>query len=215
MIDTVLKFLKSSMISLLVSLSIFVIHTQLESHEKNDKSHYFETSKNLLIKGLSEKQSFVFLKNLTSIGPRLTGSPQAAAAVEQMHQLMKDIGLENVHLEPVTVNRWVRGAPEEASLSSSIIGFHPLSIKAIGGSIATPKSGISGQVLEVLSFEELQKSKEKAKGKIVFFNRPMDPTLLNTFTAYGSAANQRVQGAVEAARVGRCGRTRAFTDNTD
>jgi hypothetical protein len=30
----------------------------------------------------------------------------------------------------------------------------------------------------------------------------MDPTLLNTFTAYGRAANQRVQGAVEAARVG-------------
>jgi hypothetical protein len=43
---------------------------------------------------------------------------------------------------------------------------------------------------------------DRARGKIVFFNRPMDPGVLNTFEAYGGAVDQRSRGAVEAARVG-------------
>ena len=42
----------------------------------------------------------------------------------------------------------------------------------------------------------------KAKGKIVFFNQPMDPTLINTFQAYGGANGQRGSGAAEAAKYG-------------
>ena len=36
----------------------------------------------------------------------------------------------------------------------------------------------------------------------MFFNRPMDPTLLNTFAGYGGAVDQRAGGAIEAARYG-------------
>ena len=37
---------------------------------------------------------------------------------------------------------------------------------------------------------------ERARGAIVFFNRPMAPTAVDAFSAYGAAAPQRTQGAV-------------------
>ena len=43
---------------------------------------------------------------------------------------------------------------------------------------------------------------EKIKGKIVFYNRPMDPTIINTFQAYGQTVNQRTQGAKYAEKYG-------------
>jgi Zn-dependent M28 family amino/carboxypeptidase len=59
-----------------------------------------------------------------------------------------------------------------------------------------------GEVVEVRSFEELRTLGAAAKGKIVFFNRPMDRAQINTFAAYGGAVDQRGRGAIEAARVG-------------
>ena len=43
---------------------------------------------------------------------------------------------------------------------------------------------------------------EEAEGKIVFFNRPMDPVLINTGAAYGGAYDQRGKGASKAAEYG-------------
>src|SRR5262245_56763027 len=53
-----------------------------------------------------------FLSN--NIGPRLSGSPQAAAAVSYVEKQMQELGAD-VRLEPVTVRHWVRGQ-EEAQL---------------------------------------------------------------------------------------------------
>ncbi len=171
-------------------------------HEQPGKPPYLDIAEKILKKGLREEGAYAILKKITGVGSRLTASPQAAAAVDLMHQEMKDLGFNDVHLEPTLVQRWVRGAKEEAKLISSRYGSVPLSICAIGGSIGTPENGISAQALEVHSFEELQKIKDEARGKIVFFNRPMDPTILETFLAYRIAADQRVTGAVEAAKAG-------------
>jgi carboxypeptidase Q len=180
--------------SLIFSLSLSCTKTQ-------EDGPYLETAERILKKGLQEQEAYSLLKDLTAIGPRLTGSSQAAKAVEYTHRKMLGLGLENVHLETITVPHWVRGANEEGILLSSRLGSHPLSVCAIGGSISTPENGISAQVVEVRSFEELRQLGEKARGKIVFFNRPMDPSLLNTFGSYGQAADQRVRGAVEAAKA--------------
>ena len=57
-----------------------------------------------------------------------------------------------------------------------------------------------------ICFEELKSlGKEKIAGKIVFFNRPMDPTQISTGSAYGGAVNQRGRGATEAAKYGAIG----------
>ena len=98
---------------------------------------------------------------------------------------MKSHGVDNVHREPVDVPHWVRGDIEKASIIRSSQGHTiPIAICALGGSIATPPKGLVADVVEVRSFEELKALGEKAKGKIVFFNRPMDPTQLQTRDAY-------------------------------
>jgi hypothetical protein len=193
---------KSIYIIFLILFLFFPFSSLLKAYGQTEKPPYLEVAEKILKKGLREGYAFTILEKLTSRGPRLTASPQAAAAVELMRQEMEDLGFDRVRLEPTIVERWVRGAKEEAKLVSSPFGSVPLAICAIGGSIATLETGISAQVLEVHSFEELQKIKDKAEGKIVFFNRPMDPTFLDTFSAYGKAADQRVKGAVEAAKAG-------------
>lgn len=172
------------------------------AQEKPKTLPYQDIAQELAARGLQKQQAFSFLKRLTAIGPRLTGSPQAEEAVELARQIMEEIMLENIHLESTQVNRWVRGEKEEAELISSTTGTSHLSICAIGGSISTPEGGITAEVVEVHTFKQLRNIGAKARGKIVFFNRPMDPALVDTFHAYGNAADQRVQGAAEAAKAG-------------
>ena len=114
---------------------------------------YIDIANRLLKKGLTELGAFHYLEQLTSLGPRLTGSPEAAAAVELMQQKMLDLDLDNVHLEPTKVCHWIRGEKEEAFIVSSSFGTIPVDIAAIGGSISTPKKGITGSIIEIVSFE--------------------------------------------------------------
>lgn len=167
------------------------------------ESDYGEVAERIRKAGLKEEGAFEFLRRITGVGPRLTGSPEAAAAVDLARAMMAELGLDEVHLEPVTVNRWVRGEREEARIiGSATTGPVPLTVCALGGSMGTPESGITAPVVEVGSLEELDRLGPLVKGKIVFFNRPMDRTQTEPFAAYGGAADQRVRGAVEAARHG-------------
>ena len=80
--------------------------------------------------------------------------------------------------------------------------WEELRIAALGGTIGTSFEGINAEVIEVKSFQELRALGEKAKGKIVFFNRPMERGLISTGAAYGGSVNQRGNGPIEAANVG-------------
>jgi len=166
------------------------------------RSSYEDVARRLLVRGLVDRGAFTVLEKILAAGPRLTGSPQAEAAVAATFELLQTMGFDNVHLEPVQVGRWIRGGPEEARLTSSPGGTIPLDICALGGSIGTPAGGVTAEVLEVRSFEDLRRAGDKAKGKIVFFNRHWDQSIPETFAAYGPMARQRDQGAVEAARAG-------------
>ena len=181
-------------------------------------SRYHHLAEKITRRALEDPYAYAVLEKLTRGGPRLTGSPQAAAAVGLMRQEMQDLGLDNVHLEPTVVGRWVRGDIEEGRLVSTLLGTIPFSICALGGSIATPEGGIAAQVVEVRSFEELHTLGEKAKGRIVFLNRAMDPAMIDTFRSYGGAADQRVRGASEAAKFGAVGalvRSLTLLENDD
>lgn len=157
----------------------------------------------LLRSGLGRLGAYSMLERLTShAGRRLSGSAGADTAVELAKKLMEERGFSNVHLEHVMVPRWERGTTEKAFLEVSGKMRTSLSVCALGGSIATPAGGIRAGVVEVKSFEELERLGSAASGKIIFFNRPMDPTLLNTFEAYGGAVEQRSRGAIQGARSG-------------
>jgi hypothetical protein len=57
----------------------------------------------------------------------------------------------------------------------------------------------------VLSIKELNELGDKVKGKIVFFNRPMNPVNADTFQSYSDAGDQRRLGAKEASKFGAVG----------
>ncbi|HYG01612.1 MAG TPA: M28 family peptidase [Chryseosolibacter sp.] len=151
---------------------------------------------------LTKGESYEMLEYLsTKIGGRLSGSPQAAAAVEWARITMEEFA-DTVWLQPVMVPHWVRGKQEVARILSAKRGAIDVNICALGGSVSTGSHGVTGQVIEVKTFDELKQLGKAVQGKIVFFNRPMDPTLINTFSAYSGAVNQRASGASEAAKLG-------------
>jgi len=162
-----------------------------------------EAARRMLAQGLREERAHDLLRGLLEAAPtRLTGSEGAEAAVEHMGKLMVDLGFTNVHREAVLVERWERGvetAVVEASGQRPVI---ELAVCALGGSVGTPEAGVAAGVVEVRSFKELEALGPAARGKVVFFNQPMDRAILEPFRAYGANAEQRVRGAVEAARSG-------------
>ncbi|MES1227229.1 MAG: M20/M25/M40 family metallo-hydrolase, partial [Armatimonadota bacterium] len=157
-------------------------------------------------KGLNELGAYHLLEELSGgIGPRLSGSPSAAKAVEWGQTTMKRLGFQNVHLVPCMVPHWVRGDKESLDIISSDGSAMPLSCCALGMSYASPDGGVTAEVVEVHSLDEASKLGDKAKGKIVFYNGPMPAQLTNTFGAYGAAGGQRFRGPVTAARLGAVG----------
>jgi len=143
-----------------------------------------------------------------NIGPRLSGSPQAQAAVEYVAAELRKLGLE-VQLEKVSVPHWVRG--EETAALTEYPSMAPnttqkIVLTALGGSVATPAQGLTAEVVVVNNFDELQAlGRDRVAGKIVLFNAKFDQTLAdNGFAgpAYGQSVIYRGIGASAAARLG-------------
>src|SRR5690606_6221890 len=71
------------------------------------------TIKKFYNNALTSYESYENLRYLTKkIGARLSGSPQAAAAVEWSRQVMEAMDLDTVYLQEVMVPYWVRGDKE-------------------------------------------------------------------------------------------------------
>jgi hypothetical protein len=143
-----------------------------------------------------------------NIGPRLSGSAQAAKAVEYVAGELKALGCE-VQLEKVMAPHWVRG--EETAALDEFPGQAPgttqkIVLCALGDSVATPRDGIEAEVLAVKNFDELKSMpREKVAGKIVLFNYPFDKQMAaenRSFQAYGEAVTYRSRGPSAAARQG-------------
>lgn len=168
----------------------------------------------LVDRALADNRAIGLLRSLLDAAPkRLAGSPGDAAAVAWGLATMRELGLENVRAEPVMVPCWVRGA-ETAEVVGD--GALPLRVTALGGSVGTPVEGIEAEVVEVRSFEQLQALGDAARGKFVFFNRPMPRALRRTGQAYGEAVPQRSNGAIEAGKVGALGAiVRSMTTTID
>ncbi|TXD82057.1 M20/M25/M40 family metallo-hydrolase [Subsaximicrobium wynnwilliamsii] len=163
--------------------------------------------KKIYTTSLTNGMSYEWLDHLSNqIGGRLSGSLNAERAVAYTKEELEKLGLDKVWLQPVMVPRWVRGAPEFAYIETSPGVTTNLNICALGGSVATPLGGVKASVVEVMGIEELAAlGKDKISGNIVFFNRPMQADLIQTFEAYGGCVDQRYAGAMEAAKYGAVG----------
>jgi len=152
---------------------------------------------------LTDKTAYNQLKYIckNTIG-RIPGSPAAAEAVEYTRQALIKAGADSVWLQKVPVPHWERGF-EQCRMVSATMGSEELTIAALGLSEGTSAEGVLSKIIEVHDFNELKVlGKKNIEGKIVFFNRPVDNKLINSFAGYGGAANQRTQGASEAAKFG-------------
>ena len=185
-------------------LLIVAFSVSLHSQNTNEDSVFIDK---IYDEALANGNSYEWLDYLSNqIGGRLSGSINYDRSVKWGMDELKMINLDSVWLQPVMIPKWVRGAPEYAHIESSPGNTISVPIAALGGSISTPSIGISANVIEVKNFKELKMiGKDSIRGKIIFYNRPMDPTLINTFQAYGGSVNQRTQGAVEAAKLGAIG----------
>ncbi len=164
---------------------------------------YATTIEQIIEEALTKGQAYPLLESLVRAAPhRLSGSAGAADAVAWARSMMEELGFQNVRLEPVTVPRWERGAIERLRVVAPATEAIDLPVLALGGSVATPEGGLRGEIVEVHSLDELLKWGSDLDGKIVFFNRPMDPRNIATFDAYGGAVDQRVWGAARAAPHG-------------
>ena len=157
---------------------------------------------------LTDGRCYPWLRDLClGVGHRLSGSPGAEKAVNWTKAVLDTMGLDSVWLQPVMVPHWERGAAEQVQVTGSKqYGTFKLNALALGGSVGTNGKDISAEVLEVKTWEALDALGERGvRGKIVFYNRPMDPTRIRTFEAYGTAVDQRSSGAVRAAKYGAVG----------
>jgi len=165
-------------------------------------AHAQDATDKIIDRALASNSAWETLAHLTDdIGPRLTGSRNAAVAVKYTTDRFREWGID-VHDEKVMVPHWVRGE-ERASLVSH--NGQKIVLTALGGSVATPKDGITAEVVEVGSYDELKQLGTKVKGKIVYYNNPMDMELVRggrSFEAYRRSVEFRVTGASRAAEYG-------------
>jgi carboxypeptidase Q len=144
-----------------------------------------------------------------NIGPRLTGSPQAAAAVEYVADELRKLGLR-VTLEPVSVPHWVRGEEHAALVSypGQVPGTQQKIVVTALASVdnATPAKGITAEIVVVNNFDELAAMpREQVAGKIVVFNEGFDHQMVAAgfgLAAYGQAVAYREDGREAAASKG-------------
>ncbi len=148
-----------------------------------------------------ENDAYLKLQELCDdIGNRLSGSESLERAIEWAVQSLKADGHENVRSEKVMVRKWVRG-----NESCEMISPRPckLNMLGLGGSVATPKDGITAEVIVVKDKDELDAlPDEQIKGKIVVFDVPMPPYSEQDGSGYGRVVQYRGNGAKWASERG-------------
>jgi hypothetical protein len=117
-------------------------------------------------------QSYAYDEHLAdAIGPRLTGSANFMRAVDWTEQQFKLLGLANVHSENWTIAAaWEPDGPVSGRITEPI--RHELHIYSFGWSPATPRDGVSGEVVYVPNLAPAALAAQKAQitGKLALID---------------------------------------------
>lgn len=174
------------------------------------------TIKQLSDEILRNGTAYDLLRQLTKdIGGRLSGSPQFAKAVQWGKVTMEQQGADKVYLQECMIPHWVRGGQDQASLIeiNKKKANRKLDVLALGNSLGS--GTVTGELLAVANFDELEKRKDEIKGKIVYYNNGFNPTNVKPFVSYGEAGIYRRWGASRAAKYGAVGvMIRSLTEST-
>lgn len=178
---------------ILLLVAVFIatnVYAQKET--ERHRGEYDDIAHRIFDAAMADTMGFESLSYMCDVfGPRLSGSDNLENALDWIVEEMKKDGLVNVKREPVMVPHWVRGKEYCELISPRKANMELL---GLGGSIGTPKNGITAEVLVVNSFEDLKARASEAKGKIVLYNYE--------WQGYGKGAHYRVHGAKDAALAG-------------
>lgn len=194
-------------------LSIALLFLPLVSMaQSGDEAKIKQLSDEILRNGTA----YDLLRQLTKdIGGRLAGSPQSARAVQWGKLTMEQQGADKVYLQECMVPHWVRGGQDKATLVeiNKKKANRKLDVLALGNSLGS--GTVTGELLAVANFDELEKRKNEVKGKIVYYNNGFNPTNIKPFVSYGEAGIYRRWGASRAAKYGAVGvMIRSLTEST-
>lgn len=174
------------------------------------------TIKQLSDEILRNGTAYDLLRQLTKdIGGRLSGSPQFAKAVQWGKATLEQQGADKVYLQECMIPHWVRGGQDQATLVeiNKKKANRKLDVLALGNSLGS--GTVTGELLAVANFDELEKRKDEVKGKIVYYNNGFNPTNVKPFVSYGEAGIYRRWGASRAAKYGAVGvMIRSLTEST-
>ena len=151
---------------------------------------------------LLHSKAYDNLHDLTkNIGGRLSGSPGFYKAEQWGLKVLQQSGADKAWMQECMIPHWVRGGKDQAiaNISSK---KRELDVIALGNSLGTAPNGITANVVEVTSFDDLDRKKDSVKGKIVFYDYKFNSTFINVFQAYGDAVRYRGAGASRAAKYG-------------
>lgn len=179
--------------------------------QKDDSIFIKKVSDEILANG----KAYTNLRVLTKeIGARLAGSGGMVLSEQWGLQLMKESGADKAWMQECMVPHWVRGGTdlaeavytEPAGKTKNMQAMKKsLDVIALGNSVGSGKTGIIGEIIQVNSFDELERRKDEVKGKIVFYNYKFNDTYISTFNAYRDAGQYRGQGPSRASKYGAIG----------
>ncbi|CAN5800896.1 M28 family peptidase [soil metagenome] len=161
---------------------------------------YRDVAAKILAAARKDRGAYAKLAVLTDrIGHRLTGSLELERAVHWAAQTMKDDGFVT-RTEKVMVPHWVRGVGEAALLAPNA---RPLPVLGLGGTVATPRGGLTANVVVIHDFAELETRAAEIKGAIVLYDVAMPPwSETKGHYGYGVALAYRTKGPSRAAKLG-------------
>ena len=163
---------------------------------------YHDVAAKIIAAARADRGAYDKLSELTDrVGHRLAGSPELDRAIAWAAGAMKADGLA-VHTEKVMVPHWARGA-EDAAVTAPI--ERPLSIIGLGGTVATPKGGVTAPLVVVHDWKELEAAGDRAKGAIVLYDVAMPAWTEEHGSGYGQVVEYRFGGASRAAKLGAVG----------
>jgi len=160
--------------------------------QQNIKQAYSEKAQKIIQSAMENDSAFTNLSYFgDKFGHRFSGSESLENSLDWIVEELKQQGFTQIIEQNVKVPHWVRGN-EHATLL--LPREKNLPMLGLGGSVSTPSEGITADVIVVQSFDDLQAKKEEVEGKIVLYNVP--------FTTYGETVQYRLNGAIEAAKLG-------------
>ena len=187
---------KQSLVSATLALSLIGLQVACVAAPASFSEQQLVSAARLRDAVMQDNTSYNILESLTSeVGARMAGTPADARAVAWAQAKFKALGYDKVWLEPVSFPTWQRGH-ESAEIVAPFP--HRLAVTALGNSIATPESGVRGELVQFATLAALRAAApESVRGKIVFINHKMGAS-----TEYALVQPGRTLGASEAAAKG-------------